>query len=152
MRGSSSNRCLNDRCGRTQITETRDSLLLRLRDDTDHDAWCDFVDVYRPLIYRIARQQGLQDADAQHVAQRVLVIIANKIPEWELEQQPGSFRRWLRRVALNAVIDWFRMQRRDTGAGGSGMLAVLQSQPAAAEVPQLSGNDPPDGPRSQKRF
>jgi len=43
--------------------ETRASLLLRLRAADDTVAWYDFVCIYEPVIYRIARSRGLQDAD-----------------------------------------------------------------------------------------
>jgi len=47
-----------------EIPPTRASLLLRLRDAQDGEAWREFVDLYAPLVYGYARKQGLQDADA----------------------------------------------------------------------------------------
>jgi hypothetical protein len=44
---------------------TRASLLLRLRDSQDHEAWVDFVSLYEPVAYRLLRRHGLQDADAR---------------------------------------------------------------------------------------
>ena len=43
---------------------TRPSLLIRVRDPADADAWRQFLDLYGPLVYRFARKRGLQDADA----------------------------------------------------------------------------------------
>ena len=48
----------------TQSPETRESLLLRIRDPRDRDAWYEFVSIYRPLIYRVARRYGLQEAQS----------------------------------------------------------------------------------------
>src|SRR6516165_7550607 len=48
--------------------DTRPSLLIRLRDPKDERAWGEFVDIYNPLIHRIARQAGLQGADADDLA------------------------------------------------------------------------------------
>jgi len=42
--------------------DTRPSLLLRLRDSTDHDSWQEFCDIYRPMIVRLALTKGLQNA------------------------------------------------------------------------------------------
>jgi hypothetical protein len=43
---------------------TRASLLLRLGNPGDHEAWVEFVTLYEPVVYRRLRQSGLQDADA----------------------------------------------------------------------------------------
>jgi RNA polymerase sigma-70 factor (ECF subfamily) len=37
----------------TLTPTTRASLLLRLRDPRDHDAWVEFVSLYEPVIYRV---------------------------------------------------------------------------------------------------
>jgi len=47
-----------------EFPPTRASLLVRLRDAHDADAWGHFVSLYAPLVYGYARKQGLQDADA----------------------------------------------------------------------------------------
>ena len=46
---------------------TRASLLLRLRDPRNHEAWVEFVSLYEPVIYRLLRHAGLRDADALDV-------------------------------------------------------------------------------------
>ena len=51
---------------------TRSSLLLRLRDADDQEAWGHFVRLYGPLVYRFARRRGLQDSDCGDVTQEVL--------------------------------------------------------------------------------
>ena len=45
-------------------SETRLSLIARLSDHDDVAAWEEFVAIYVPLLYRLARQKGLQHADA----------------------------------------------------------------------------------------
>lgn len=52
--------------------ETRQSLLVRLRDRDDARAWEDFVKIYEPLLYRLIRRRGLQHADAQELTQDAL--------------------------------------------------------------------------------
>ena len=44
---------------------TRYSLLLRIADPQNHTAWVEFLAIYEPLVYQLARRRGLQDADAQ---------------------------------------------------------------------------------------
>ena len=55
----------------TDSPATRQSLLVRLRDPKDGQAWAEFVAIYSPLIDRLARAKGLQAADAADLAQEV---------------------------------------------------------------------------------
>ena len=116
-----------------EFPETRDSLLLQLRDATDGASWDEFVAIYRPIVYRLARHRGLQDADAQDVAQRVLLSVANAVADWEADPQRARFRTWLGQVARNAIIDVFRRLRPDTGTGGTTMLQRLSQAPASPD-------------------
>ena len=54
------------------LPTTRASLLVRLRDSGDADAWRQFVRIYAPVVYGYARKRGLQDADAADLTQEVL--------------------------------------------------------------------------------
>lgn len=109
----------------TNSPETNDSLLVRIRDPQDRDAWLEFVAVYQPLIYRIGRRRGLQDADAHNLVQEVLQKVGRQIPDWETGKPTGSFRRWLATVARNASIDAIRRIRPDTPRGGTSIQQAL---------------------------
>ena len=113
--------------------ETRDSLLVRLRDHTDGEAWGEFVAIYRPMVYRFARRRGFQDADAQDLVQRVLLAVSVKIEDWSEEGGNGRFRAWLSRVSRNALIDAIRRVRPDSGRGGTNVLRNLAEQPDRVE-------------------
>ena len=58
---------------------TRASLLIQIRDGSNHAAWQEFVNLYGPLVYGFARKRGLQDADAADLMQDVLRSIATAI-------------------------------------------------------------------------
>ena len=92
--------------------ETRFSLIGRLRDHEDEQAWSDFVQLYEPLIFRIARRRGLQHADAAEVTQEVLGRVANAVDRWQPDPAQGSFRGWLYRITRNLTIDYLRKDRR----------------------------------------
>ena len=53
---------------------TRASLLVRLRDGGDAEAWQEFVHLYAPVIYGFARKRGLQDADSADLMQEVVTF------------------------------------------------------------------------------
>ncbi len=118
----------------TLSPSTRASLLLRLRDPQDHEAWLEFVTLYEPVAYRLLRRHGLQDADAREVMQELLLAVSRNIDRWDPAEERGSFRAWLRRVARNLVINWLKNRQRHTvAAGGSDMQAMFNMLPADSD-------------------
>lgn len=110
--------------------QTRQSLLARVRSPDEHEAWEQFVMLYRPVIYRMARRRGLQDADAQDLAQTVLISVAGAIDRWE--PQGIRFRHWLSRIAKNAILNAITRSPKLPGVGGTAMQELLLEQPAAS--------------------
>jgi RNA polymerase sigma factor (sigma-70 family) len=113
---------------------TRVSLLERVRDPQNHDAWAEFVALYRPLIYRFGRARGLQEADAHDLAQDVLIAVSQQIDQWTPDPGRGRFRTWLARVASNQAITMYRRRHASDGVGGTTMVAVLHNQPEQVDA------------------
>ena len=113
----------------TEFPETRDSLLVQLRSPANREAWEQFALIYRPVIYRLARHRGLQDADAQDLAQQVLMAVASAIGSWEKSNESVRFRHWLRRVARNAIVNALSRRPLDRAVGGSSVHELLMEQP-----------------------
>lgn len=114
--------------------ETRPSLMLRLRDPSDQQAWTEFVAIYEPLLLRLMRSRGLQEADARDVTQQVIVAVMQAVDSWQPDGRDASFRRWLfgiaRRLALKCLQRGSPARgpaRR--GAGGTEMLELLNHLP-----------------------
>lgn len=110
--------------------ETRNSLLLRIQDPSDRDAWTEFAKIYAPVAYRMARLHGLQDADAQDLAQRMMISVSHAIDGWETDPDRARFRTWLSRVIRNAIIDQLRSRRPDAATGGSTLIDKLARLPS----------------------
>jgi RNA polymerase sigma-70 factor (ECF subfamily) len=110
---------------------TRPSLLVRIRDARDREAWAQFVRVYVPLIYRFVLRSGLQDADAADVTQEVLRAVARACKRLDYDPQRGRFRSWLFTVVRSKLGDFVADQRRqERGSGDSNTLALLDRLPA----------------------
>jgi RNA polymerase sigma-70 factor (ECF subfamily) len=84
------------------------SLLERLRQPAQQDAWTRFVDLYTPLIYYWARRAGLAPEEAADLVQDVLTVLVQKLPTFQYDPHQ-SFRGWLRTVTLNK---WRENRRR----------------------------------------
>src|SRR6185503_5801592 len=115
----------------TASPTTRYSLLLRIQDPRNQAAWAEFVAIYEPLVYRLARRKGLQDADARDLCQDVFRAVARAIDRWEPDPERGSFRGWLFTIARNLCINFLtRRDRHPRGSGDSDVLAMLDAVPA----------------------
>ncbi len=83
---------------------THGSLLGRIRDPRNQDAWREFDAIYRPMLYRFARARGLKDADAEDVAQYCLAAIQKYIQDFQYDPSKGRFKSWLRTMVKNRVL------------------------------------------------
>ena len=113
--------------------DTRKSLLVRLADPTQGQAWEEFVAIYEPLIYRLARAKGLQHADAQDMTQEVFSVVGKAIDRFDPDSLQGSFRAWLSQITRNLVINSLTRDRQTRGTGDTNMQLLLQEQPACDE-------------------
>lgn len=109
-----------------ELPETRESLLLQIRDPENRLAWEEFVEIYRPVVYGVAVARGLQHADALDLVQNVFVSIAGSIARWEKQDQKTRFRNWLLRVAKNATLNAMTRRPPDRAAGGSQVVDALK--------------------------
>ncbi|MGB7348085.1 MAG: sigma-70 family RNA polymerase sigma factor [Pirellulaceae bacterium] len=121
--------------------ETRASLLLRIRDPQDRDAWREFSSLYRPIVLEMAKRRGMQNADAEDLAQHVLVAISQAIERFEPDNQRAKFRTWLATIARRAIINALTRGPVDRAAGGSGVMSLLNEQTAVNEQTQTLSLD-----------
>jgi RNA polymerase sigma-70 factor (ECF subfamily) len=99
------------------VNPTSLSLLDRLKfARPEASDWTRLHEVYAPLIQRwLSRVPGLGD-EAADLAQEVLVVVVREVPRFERRRE-GSFRAWLRQVAVNKVRQHYRERRRRPEAG-----------------------------------
>src|SRR3974390_2464094 len=97
---------------------TRASLLVRLREGHDADAWQEFVRLYAPVVYGYARKRGLQDADAADLMQDVLRSVAGAATRLAYDPRRGSFRGWLFTVTRNKIFNFLDARRHQVRASG----------------------------------
>ncbi|MCH7814712.1 MAG: sigma-70 family RNA polymerase sigma factor [Planctomycetes bacterium] len=96
------------------MSQTRSSLLSRIKDLGDGLSWEEFDAIYRPLLLRYALARGLGREQAEEIAQTCMASIASGIQDF---QRRVSFRGWLRGMVDHKVADHFRKHRRETAAG-----------------------------------
>ncbi len=105
---------------------TRASLLLRLKDRDDESAWEEFAAIYQPILYRMARSRGHQDADAREIVQEVMVAITRHIEKFQSQKEHGSFRAWLSTIVRTKAINHFVRQSDQRSVGGTAFAQRLE--------------------------
>lgn len=88
-----------------RVDTTRPSLLERLRDSNDDEAWREFERRYADLILYYCRVRGLQHQDAEDVHQKVMVNLSRAFQGgFEYSAQRGRFRAYLGRAVKNEIL------------------------------------------------
>ena len=117
--------------------KTRQTLLLRIRDEDDERAWAEFMDLYAAFVYNYCRKQGLQAADTEDVVQEVFRAVAKSIRGFEYDPKQGTFRAWLFRVVRSKLANFFNKQKRQPSTPGETQLQQLadsEAEPSEAEA------------------
>ena len=114
--------------------DTRDSLIARLTDPADRQAWEEFACIYQPLIYRVCMRRGLQDADARDISQRILWTVAQAAETWKSECPIENFRGWLSRVTTNAALNVIARESKHRGSARSTIWDLLEKVPDRSDL------------------
>lgn len=114
--------------------ETSFTLIERLQLGGDDAAWEEFVAIYRPVIVRTALRKQLQPADAEDLAQQVLLAVSRNINKWKHDTTRARFRTWLQTVIRNATINALTRRPRDQASGGTTAVQQLNQQPGPVDL------------------
>ena len=112
-----------------EFPDTSHSLIFRVKNPADGAAWTEFLGIYQPVVFRMARRRGLQDADAQDVMQQVFLSISKSIEGWTPGDLQPPFRAWLTTIARNAITKALTRRPRDSATGSTSMVELLDAQP-----------------------
>lgn len=122
-----------------ELTHTRQTLLERLKNWEDRDAWQRFFDTYWKLIYSVSSRAGLNETEAREVVQDTVLTVSKKIKDFNYDPNVGRFRHWLLNVTKWEISKQLRRRRQEAER-----LLRFQHLPSADSsvqadgVPQLS--------------
>lgn len=102
---------VNSIVSRDELIPTRASLLERLKDLGNEASWNEFYQVYRELIYGVARRAGLSEVESEEVVQETLISVARKMPGFRYDPVVDSFKGWLLTVTRWRILDQFKKQQ-----------------------------------------
>lgn len=102
----------------------------------DQGSWRRLVRIYGPLIYRWARESGLQAADAEDIVGGVFADVFSGIERFQFDGSPHSFRRWLRIVCLRKIQKHYRKLRSLPEAFGGSTANVRINSAEVEDLPE----------------
>src|SRR5262249_17249569 len=93
----------------------------------DAAAWDRFVRRYRPKIYDWCRDRGLQEADAEDVAQDVIAILTRKMASFRYDPSL-RFHAWLKTITYHALSDLIASRCRAIGDRPTPFLETIEAR------------------------
>jgi RNA polymerase sigma factor (sigma-70 family) len=117
---------------------TRQSLLLRLKNQEDQASWQEFFNSYWRFFYNVALKAGLTETEAQDVVQETVLSVVKQMPGFVYNPEIGSFKSWLWRIAQRRIVDQFRKRLpisvyNPQESGGTSGTPIIERLPDPAE-------------------
>jgi len=116
------------------VTKTTTQLLESLRNPSNEDLWREFDDRYRPVLFALARSQGLGEEDAAEVAQLTLAQFSNDYRAGRYDRGRGRLSSWIIGIARNRIADHGRQRRRQRLERGESALVDVADDASLAEA------------------
>jgi len=108
---------------------THPSLLSRVRNPGDQQAWREFETRYARLLVRYAQSRGLQRMDAEDIRQLVFMKLAHALQNFRYDPDRGRFRDYLGRIVKNAIHSHFSRPTRTQSSVGTDELTRMPAPP-----------------------
>ncbi len=108
---------------------TSTSSLLRRVSEHNPEAWQRLAQLFGPVVYRWARQGGLQSNDAVDVVQEVFQTVSERIQQHQGDGTADAFRGWLWGITRNKLREFYRRRAAEPdGVGGTDAHRQLQQR------------------------
>ncbi len=84
----------------SDLFRTSPTLLKRLADLSDQEAWTTFIDLYAPLIAKYVGRRERNASEVEEIVQKVCVRVLAAIPSFNYDPKKGHFRSWLGKLTI----------------------------------------------------
>lgn len=96
------------------VYKTRQTLIQKVKDQHDENAWEEFLQIYHKYIFAIIRASGINKEDAGDILQEILLRLWNRLPQMD-EGEIKRFRSYLATITKNCIMDFLRKKMRHKG-------------------------------------
>lgn len=90
---------------------TKKSLLIKIQDQKDENAWEDFVSYYEEFIKKILIYFKIPSHDRDDLVQEILLKIWNNVKKFDYDPNRAKFRTWLQTVIRNSIYDFWKKKK-----------------------------------------
>jgi len=87
-------------------TPTNYTLLERVLDHDDQNAWRELEGFYQKFIYYMLNEIGVSSNDIDDVSQQVMIALATNLRQYD--RNKGKFRSWLKQIIRNSAYMHYR--------------------------------------------
>lgn len=108
---------------------TRQTLLMRVKNQDDEQAWDEFVSYYKTFIRVILKYLNISENDIEDLSQDILLKIWKAFARLDYDAEKARFRTWMNTVIRNAVIDFHRSRNRKVKTVANGEEVNHESFP-----------------------
>lgn len=105
-------------------TRTTTRLLDALRDLGNEPVWAHIDARYRPVLAGLARRLGLNEADADEVAQQALAEFVRAYRDGRYDRSKGRLSSWILGIAHHTTLHAIRSGRREIAVGSTALSEV----------------------------
>jgi RNA polymerase sigma factor (sigma-70 family) len=114
--------------------DTRLTLLVKLRDRGNDQAWNEFDGIYRGYVIGVLRNLAIDEKLRDDVTQEVMLTCWRKLSDFDYDANKGRFRGWLATIVRNAAYDHVRQDARRRNREAKATLPEVST----AEVTRLA--------------
>ena len=87
--------------------KTRLTLIKKIQDRNNDEAWEEFIEIYKKYVYAIIRKVGIPLHDVDDILQRVMLRLWKRLPEMQAGEI-RRFRSYLGRITQNTIFEYMR--------------------------------------------
>jgi RNA polymerase sigma-70 factor (ECF subfamily) len=115
------------------------TLVARLKNAGDQEAWREFYGLYSRLVLGVALKAGLQRQETEEVVKETMASVSSLIRDFEADPARGSFRAWSMQLARWRITDQFRKRlprivSRSMRSSGTAVTPTVERVPDGREV------------------
>ncbi|MCM8533089.1 MAG: sigma-70 family RNA polymerase sigma factor [Lentisphaeraceae bacterium] len=116
-----------------KYSNTRETLLIKLRDQYDEPAWSEFHKIYKHFIFAILIKMNVPFEAQDDLVQEILLKAWKNLPKFEYQKNNGKFRNWLGLVVSNTARSYYRKQNNALKAIGK-IESETEIEPEIQEI------------------
>ena len=103
-----------------KYAKTRETLLIKLKNQYDEASWEEFYGIYKGFIFAILMKMDIPAEAQDDLVQDILLKAWKNLPNFDYQRSNGKFRNWLGLVVSNTARTYYR--NKNTAAKAIGKI------------------------------